>query len=76
MKEQTLLEMKNKIETLGLINQKLIGELNQVATIALGVLETIKQMPGYDKAIEKVKEQATKQTSEAEATDTLEKVSD
>ena len=76
MKEQTLLEMKNKIETLGLINQRLISELNQTATIALGVLETIKQMPGYDKAIEKVKEQAAKQASEAEATDTLEKVSD
>ena len=33
-------------------------------------------MPGYDKAIEKVKEQAAKQTSEAEATNSLEKVSD
>ena len=43
MKEQTLLEMKNKIETLGLINQRLISELNQTATIALGVLETIKK---------------------------------
>jgi hypothetical protein len=36
MKEQTLLEMKNKIETLGMINQKVIGELNQLTTIALG----------------------------------------
>ena len=76
MKEQTLLEMKNKIETLGLINQRLISELNQTATIALGVLETIKQMPDYDEAIERVKEQAAKQTSAAEATDSLEKVSD
>ena len=76
MKEQTLIEMKNKIETLGLINQKLISELNQTATIALGVLETIKQMPDYDEAIERVKEQAAKQTSAAEATDSLEKVSD
>ena len=75
MKEQTLLEMKNKIETLGLINQKLISELNQTATIALGVLETIKQMPGYDKAIEKVKEQAAEQASKAEAINSLEKTS-
>jgi hypothetical protein len=51
MKEQTLLEMKNKIETLGMINQKVIGELNQLTTIALGTLEAIKYMPGYDKAI-------------------------
>jgi len=76
MKEMELIKMKNKIETLGLINQKLISELNQTATIALGVLETIKQMPGYDEAIERVKEQAAKQASETKAPDSLEKVSD
>jgi hypothetical protein len=75
MKEQTLIEMKNKIETLGLINQKLISELNQTATIAIGVLETIKQMPCYDEAIERVKEQAAKQASKAEATNSLEETS-
>ena len=75
MKEQTLIEMKNKIETLGLINQKLISELNQTATIAIGVLETIKQMPGYDEAIERVKEQAAEQASKAEATNSLEETS-
>ena len=71
MKEQTLIEMKNKIETLGLINQKLISELNQTATIALGVLETIKHMPGYDKAISKLKDQAAEQSSEKKETDSL-----
>ena len=71
MKEQTLIEMKNKIETLGLINQKLIGELNQTATIALGVLETIKHMLGYDKAISKLKDQAAEQSSEKKETDSL-----
>jgi hypothetical protein len=75
MKESELIKMRNKIETLGLINQKLISELNQTATIALGVLETIKQMPDYDKAIERVKEQAAKQVSEAEATNSLEETS-
>ena len=75
MKEQTLIEMKNKIETLGMINQKMIGEINQTATIALGVLETIKNMPGYDKAIERVKEQAAEQASKAEAVNSLEETS-
>jgi hypothetical protein len=75
MKEQTLIEMKNKIETLGMINQRMIGEINQTATIALGVLETIKNMPGYDKAIERVKEQAAKQASKAEAANSLEETS-
>ena len=75
MKEQTLIEMKNKIETLGMINQRMIGEINQTATIALGVLETIKNMPGYDKAIERVKEQAAEQASKAEAANSLEETS-
>jgi len=76
MKESDLIKMRNKIETLGLINQKLIGELNQTSTIALGVLQTIKHMPGYDKAIEKIKEQAAKQSSEAEKAKSLETTSD
>ena len=76
MKENELIKMRNKIETLGRINQKLISELNQTATIALGVLETIKNMPGYDKAIEKVKEQAAEQSSKAEEAKSLETTSD
>jgi hypothetical protein len=68
--------LEKKIETLGLINQKLISELNQTATIAIGVLETIKQMPDYDEAIERVKEQAAKQASEAKAVNSLEEISD
>jgi hypothetical protein len=64
MKEQTLLEMKNKIETLGMINQKVILELNTLTTIALGTLEAVKNMPGYDKAIEILKEQAVEKNVE------------
>lgn len=75
MKESELIKMRNKIETLGLINQKLISELSQATTIALGVLETIKHMPGYDEAIEKIKEQAAKQSSEAEEAKSLETTS-
>lgn len=76
MKESELIKMRNKIETLGLINQKLISELNQTSTIALGVLQTIKHMPGYDKAIEKIKEQAAEQSSKAEEVKSLETTSD
>ena len=64
MKEQALLEMKNKIETLGMINQKVILELNTLTTIALGTLETVKNIPGYDKAIEILKEQAVEKKVE------------
>ncbi len=44
MKEQTIIEMKNKIETLGMINQRLIKEMDQLATLAMGTLETLKNI--------------------------------
>tara|TARA_X000001382_G_scaffold99075_1_gene73505 strand:+ start:3505 stop:3735 length:231 start_codon:yes stop_codon:yes gene_type:complete len=76
MKEQTLIEMRNKIETLGGVANQLIKEVNNIKQLALGTLETIKQMPDYDEAINKLKEQAAKQTSEAKTLDPGEKVSD
>ena len=73
MKEQTIIEMKNKIETLGMINQKLISEVSQTATIALGTLETLKHMQGYEQAIEKVKEQKVAESGKAKEADTSRK---
>jgi hypothetical protein len=71
MKEQTLIEMRNKIETLGGVANQLIKEVNNIKQLALGTLETIKQMPDYDEAINKLKEQAAKQSSEKKKTNTL-----
>ena len=52
MKENTLLEMQNKIKSLTNIMQHLINENTQLRDLAVGTLETIKLMPDYDKAIE------------------------
>ena len=73
MKEQTILEMKNKIETLGMINQRLIKEMDQLATLAMGTLETLKHMQGYEQAIEKVKEQMVAESGKAKEADTSRK---
>jgi hypothetical protein len=35
----------------------MIPELQKLSNVAFGVFETIKLMPGYDEAIEKLKEQ-------------------
>tara|TARA_R110002012_G_scaffold49421_1_gene127836 strand:+ start:211 stop:441 length:231 start_codon:yes stop_codon:yes gene_type:complete len=75
MKEQTLIEMRNKIETLGGVANQLIKEVNNIKQLALGTLETIKQMPDYDEAINKLKEQAAKESSKAEEANSLEKTS-
>ena len=60
MKESTLLEMQNKIAALTRVVQQMINEMNILSTTAIGTLETIKIMPGYEKAIEFLKKEANK----------------
>ena len=64
MKESTLLEMKNKIESIGRILQHLINENNYLRELSVGTLEALKLMPGYDEAIEKLKESLTNKERE------------
>ena len=57
MKEQTLLEMKNKVETLGSLVQQIINELGNLKNLSVGTLETLKKIPGYEEAISKLVEE-------------------
>ncbi len=52
MKEQTLIEMKNKIEAQNRILQALINEIGYLKELSVGTLETIKLMPDYQDAID------------------------
>ena len=70
MKEQTLIEIKNKVETLGKLTQFLMQETKNLKDLAVGTLETIKQMPDYEQAIEKLKEKMVEKTGEAKKADT------
>ena len=65
MKESKLIEMKNKIEALTRVVQHLITEVQFTREVAVGSLETIKKMPGYDKALEKLKKEVTEKPSES-----------
>jgi|TARA_Y100000289_G_scaffold61775_1_gene70164 hypothetical protein len=60
MKESKLIEMVNKInkleETMGLV----ITDLRNINSLAVGTLETIKRMPDYQEALDKLKEEAAK----------------
>ena len=64
MKESTLLEMQNKIKAITNVLQQLINENTQLRDLAVGTLETIKHMPDYDEAIEKIKKELTKKEKE------------
>ena len=63
MKESKLIEMRNKVETLGGVANQLIREINNIKQLAVGTLETIKRMPDYEEAIEKLKAQVTEKAS-------------
>ena len=72
MKESKLIEMRNKVETLGGVANQLIREVNNIKQLALGTLETIKQMPDYEEAINKLKKQAIEESSKTEKAKSLE----
>lgn len=58
MKEQSLIEMKNKVEALIRVLQQVMNEQQHLTTLAAGTLETLKFMPGYDDAIKEMTEKA------------------
>lgn len=64
MKEQTLVEMKNKVEAITRVLQQLIYEQDNLRTLSIGMMETIKLMPGYDDAIKQITERTKEQEQE------------
>jgi hypothetical protein len=58
MKEQTLVEMKNKVDALIRVLQQVMNEQQHLTTLAAGTLETVKLMPGYDDAIKAMTDRA------------------
>ena len=55
MKENTLIEIKNKVEAQNRVLQQIINELAHLRELSVGTFETVKLLPGYDEAIEKLK---------------------
>ena len=60
MKEAKLIEMRNKIETMGAAINRIVQELTHLKDLSVGTMELVKKLPGYDKALDKLKEQYKK----------------
>jgi len=56
MKEKTLIEMKNKQDAITRVLQQMLNEISYLRDLSGGTIETIKLMPGYEEAIDKLKE--------------------
>jgi hypothetical protein len=58
MKESTLIDMKNRVDAVVRLMQRLIDEQSYMRDLSVGTFETIKLMPGYDEAIKILTEKA------------------
>ena len=68
MKESTLIEMQKKIDSLTRVVQGVINEINNIKDFSIGTIETMKLMPDYDDAIEKLKKKLAKESIKNEDT--------
>ena len=60
MKEKTLIELKNSVLKLNSTVQALAIEINHLKTLSFGNSKVLQKMPGYDEAINNLKEKAQK----------------
>ena len=74
MKENTLLEMQNKIAAMTRVLQQLINEVGQLRDLSIGTLETVKKMSGYKKALEALKKEIVDKAKENKKFETVEEL--
>jgi hypothetical protein len=55
MSTATRKQLESKIETLGSVINKLISEMNNLKDLAIGTMTLVKDLPGYDDALQKMK---------------------
>ena len=63
MKENELIQMRNKVKNLEGIVQALMSQLANIKDLSVGTLETLKRMEGYDTALDQLKEDMKTDTS-------------
>jgi len=68
--------LEKKQQALIKVVQQLLDENAYLKDLAVGTLETIKQMPDYEDAIEKLKTKVAEESSKAEEVKSLEATSD
>jgi hypothetical protein len=56
MKESELIQLRNKVKNLEGIITALLGQVTNLKDLSIGTLETLKRIPGYEKALDQLKE--------------------
>ncbi|MDA9026523.1 hypothetical protein N9H82_03635 [Flavobacteriaceae bacterium] len=68
--------IEKKLDAQNRIVEHLLNELSNMRDLAIGTLETLKLMPGYEKAIEQIRESIKQESSKTEKVKSLEEISD
>jgi len=68
--------IEKKLDAQNRIVEHLLNELSNMRDLAIGTLETLKLMPGYEKAIEQIRKSIKQESSETEKVKSLEEISD
>lgn len=56
MKERELIQMRNQIKSVMGMQQAILSQMQNLKDLLIGTLETLKRMPGYQKAVDQLKE--------------------
>ena len=67
--------LEKKVKALIGVVQQLLDENAYLKDLAVGTLETIKLMPDYEEAIEKLKAEVVRKSSETKKTESVEETS-
>jgi|TARA_B110001452_G_scaffold166653_1_gene139146 hypothetical protein len=69
-KQSRLDNLEKRMAAVTNVIQQLINETSYLKDLSIGTLETIKNMSGYDEAIEKLKEKMAAESSKTEEANT------
>ena len=73
-KQSRLDNLEKRMAAATNVIQQVINELSHLKDLSIGTLETIKNMEGYEQAIEKLKEKVAAESSETEEADAGRKI--
>ena len=68
MKESKLIEMSNRVDTIGAAMNRVVQELNNLKDLSIGLTELVKLLPDYEEALEKMKQNLKEQKEQEEKT--------
>ena len=67
MKEDKLITMWNRVETLGSLIQQMNQEMGNLRDLSIGTMSLLKKFDGYEKALEDLQKDISKKTTNKES---------